>query len=179
LPHLPFSGAGSVICQPTLGVMMVHCLFFNFVGLFDFGCCSLAQEMIFVIHYLPCFRQLLITCLLSTFLPFQHLFINGSWRLAPCLSRFLQCTFSDLPLLLCCVLVYNSLFIVQFFWGGGGQSAQGVVLVYSGGAGGISHDTWCSPFWSAKFLTGRFGTGSGGSGSGSSSGSGSPQVFSV
>jgi hypothetical protein len=44
---------------------MVRCLFFNFAELFDFGCCSLAQEMSFVVHYL------LITCLLSAFLPFQ------------------------------------------------------------------------------------------------------------
>jgi hypothetical protein len=66
----PFSGAGSVICQlpPCCQcVMMVHCLFFNFVGQFGFGCCSLAQEMSSVICYLPCFREWLITCPLLIF----------------------------------------------------------------------------------------------------------------
>jgi hypothetical protein len=47
----PFSGAGSVFPQ---------CLFFKFVGQFDFGCYSLAQEMSFVICYLLCFRDWLI-----------------------------------------------------------------------------------------------------------------------
>jgi hypothetical protein len=46
-------------------------LFFNFAEPFDFGCCSLAQEMSFVVRYLPCFRQWLITCPLLAFLPFQ------------------------------------------------------------------------------------------------------------
>jgi hypothetical protein len=70
----PFSGTGSVIHQPCpccQCVVMVHCLFFNFVEPFDFGCRSLAQEMSFVVCYLPCFRQWLITCLLSVYLPFQ------------------------------------------------------------------------------------------------------------
>jgi hypothetical protein len=39
-------------------------LFFNFAELFDFGCCSLAQEMSFVDCCLLYFRQQLITCLL-------------------------------------------------------------------------------------------------------------------
>jgi hypothetical protein len=41
----PFSGASSVICQLARccqRVVMVCWLFFNFVELFDFGCCSLA-----------------------------------------------------------------------------------------------------------------------------------------
>jgi hypothetical protein len=42
---------------------------------FGFGCCSPVQEMSFVDHYLPYFRQWLITYLLSAFLPF--LFIEG------------------------------------------------------------------------------------------------------
>jgi hypothetical protein len=91
----PFSGTRSVFCQlaPCCQcVVMVCCLFFNFVELFDFWCCSLAQEMSFVVHYLPCFRQWLITCLLSAFLP---LFTDGSQRLAPCLSPLLWCTFSN------------------------------------------------------------------------------------
>jgi hypothetical protein len=58
-------------------VMMVHCLFFNFAGQFDFGCCSLAQEMSSVIHYLPCFREWPITCQVLAFLPFWHLFTDS------------------------------------------------------------------------------------------------------
>jgi hypothetical protein len=50
----------------SLCVMMVHCLFFSFVGQFDYGCCSQAQEMISVINYLPCFGEWLITCPIST-----------------------------------------------------------------------------------------------------------------
>jgi hypothetical protein len=57
---------------------MVCCLFFNFTGLFDFGCCSLAQEMTLVECYLPYFKQWLITFLLSASLPFQTLFTNSS-----------------------------------------------------------------------------------------------------
>jgi hypothetical protein len=33
--------------------------------------------MIFVIHYLPCFGEWLIACLLSAFLPFQFLFTDS------------------------------------------------------------------------------------------------------
>jgi hypothetical protein len=50
---------------------MVCCLFINFAEPFDFEYCSLAQEMIFVVHYLLYFRQWLITHPLSAFLPFQ------------------------------------------------------------------------------------------------------------
>jgi hypothetical protein len=50
---------------------------FHFAVSFDFGCCSLAQEMIFVDLYLPYFRQRLITCLLSALLPFQPLFTES------------------------------------------------------------------------------------------------------
>jgi hypothetical protein len=57
--------------------MMVCCLFFNFAEPFDFGCCSLAQEMSFVVHYLPYFRQWLITGLLWAFLAFQPLFTGS------------------------------------------------------------------------------------------------------
>jgi hypothetical protein len=52
----PVSGAKSVICQlaPCCQcVVMVCWLFFNFAVSFDFGCCSLAQEMNFVDLYLP------------------------------------------------------------------------------------------------------------------------------
>jgi hypothetical protein len=43
---------------------------FQFCSAFNFGCCSLAQEMHFVDHYLPYFRQWLITRLLLALLPF-------------------------------------------------------------------------------------------------------------
>jgi hypothetical protein len=52
-------------------------LFFNAAVLFDFGCCSLAQEMSFVDCYLPYFRQQLITHLLLAHLPFQSLFTES------------------------------------------------------------------------------------------------------
>jgi hypothetical protein len=38
-------------------------LFFSFAGQFGFGCCSLAQEIVFVIHSLPCFGEWFIACL--------------------------------------------------------------------------------------------------------------------
>jgi hypothetical protein len=71
---LPFSEARSVIHQPApccQHVVMVPCLFFNFAEPFDFGCCSLAQEMSFVVCYLPYFRQWFICQPLSHFLPFH------------------------------------------------------------------------------------------------------------
>jgi hypothetical protein len=57
-----FSGAGCVPPAPST----VHILsqFFSFVGQFGFGCCSLAQENSFVVHYLPCFGKWLIVHLL-------------------------------------------------------------------------------------------------------------------
>jgi hypothetical protein len=60
----PFSGARSEIHQPALccqRIVVVCWLFFNFAVSFDFGCCSLAQDMSFVDCYLPYFRQQLIT----------------------------------------------------------------------------------------------------------------------
>jgi hypothetical protein len=57
LPCSLFLGP-SPCCQH---VVMVFCLFFNFVEPFDFGCCSLAQEISFVVMFLPYFRQWLIT----------------------------------------------------------------------------------------------------------------------
>jgi hypothetical protein len=116
--------------------MMVCCLFFNFKGQFDFGCCSLAQEMNFVAHYLPCFREWLITGLLSTFLPFQHLFTDSSAELVPCPSPFLQHFWQSCPFH--CVLDYSSLFIVQFFFWGWWSVCSVAVLVYPGGGWGNS-----------------------------------------
>jgi hypothetical protein len=104
-------GRVSVLSDP-LGVMQVHCLFFNFAEQFDFGCYLLAQEMNFVTCYLPCFREWLIICLLLAFLPFQYLFTNSPWG-----DQFLaHLPFSGalsaiLLLPLCCLLVYSSLFI--------------------------------------------------------------------
>jgi hypothetical protein len=73
LPHPLSCGkfsdwSASPLCQC---VVMVCCLLFNFAGPFVFGCCSLAQKMNIVVHYLLRFRQWLIFCLLSAFLPFQ------------------------------------------------------------------------------------------------------------
>jgi hypothetical protein len=57
---------------------MVWGLFFNFAMSFDFGCCSLAQEMSFVDCYVSYFRQWVITSPLLAFLPFQPLFTESS-----------------------------------------------------------------------------------------------------
>jgi hypothetical protein len=94
---------------------MVCCLFFNFAEPFDFGCWLLAQEMRFVIRYLPYFRQWLITHPLLAFLPFQLLFIEsscGDQLLAPPpFSSMLSASCHH-----CCVLVFSSLFIFSFFF---------------------------------------------------------------
>jgi hypothetical protein len=110
------SGGQLLICQPApccQQVVMV-CWFFNFALSFDFRCCSLAEEMSFVDLYLPCFRQWLITHLLSALLPFQPLFTESYCRnqlLAP--PPFSSALTAPRPL--CCVLVFSSLFIVQLF----------------------------------------------------------------
>jgi hypothetical protein len=44
-------------------------------------------------HYLPYFRQWLITCLLLALLPLQTFFTESSWRLTPC-SSSLSCALS-------------------------------------------------------------------------------------
>jgi hypothetical protein len=114
----PFSGARSLICQPSpcfQCVVIVCCLFFNFAPNIDFGCCSLAQEMSFEDCYLPYFRQWIITtycwpsCLSSICLLIVHIGIS-SLLLPPspvCCQNFHP---------LCCVLVFSSLFIVQNFF---------------------------------------------------------------
>jgi hypothetical protein len=58
--------------------MLFCCLFFSSATSFDFGCCSLAQEMSFVDRYLLYFRQWLITHPLSAHLTFQPLFTLSS-----------------------------------------------------------------------------------------------------
>jgi hypothetical protein len=135
----PFSGVRSVICQPApccQCVTMVCWLFFNFAVSFDFGCCSLTQEMSFVGHYLPYFRQWLIIQMLSAFLPFQPLFTESLCRN----QLLVHHPFSGAPLAtpsLFCVLVFSSLFIVQGFF----LSAQKAMLVYS--RGGWGSTAWC------------------------------------
>jgi hypothetical protein len=94
-------------------------------------------------HYLPYFRQQLITHRLSALLPFQPLFTESSCgdhllALPPFSSAF------SATLTLCCVLVFSPLFIVQFFGGlgvfaeGGGLSAQEATLVYPRGGWGTT-----------------------------------------
>jgi hypothetical protein len=82
--------------------------------LFDFGCCSLAQEMIFVDHHMPYFRQHLITHPLSACLPFQCLFtvsLQGDQLLVP--PPFSAALRALQPL--CCMFFFSSLFIIQIF----------------------------------------------------------------
>jgi hypothetical protein len=55
---------------PLLCFTTVDGLLFSFARQFGFGCCSLAQEMISVIHYLPFFREWLIAHLLLVFTAF-------------------------------------------------------------------------------------------------------------
>jgi hypothetical protein len=66
----PWGKASDLSASCCQCVVMVCWLFFNFAVSFDFGCCSLTQEMSFVDHYLPYFRKHLITGLLLALLPF-------------------------------------------------------------------------------------------------------------
>jgi hypothetical protein len=59
------------VSDPSASSLLSVCLFFDFMEPFDFGCSSLAQEMSFVVCYLPYFRQWLITYPLLALLPFQ------------------------------------------------------------------------------------------------------------
>jgi hypothetical protein len=113
----PFSGARLEICHPAFccqRVMLVCWLFFNFVT-FDFGYSSLVQEMNFMDHYLPYFRQPLNTSLLSTCLPFQALFTESSCGdLLLVLPPFSSVLSAPCPF--CCMFLFSSLFIIQFFF---------------------------------------------------------------
>jgi hypothetical protein len=85
--------------------------------------------MSFVDHYLPYFRQQLITHLLLALLLFQSLFTEsscGDQLLGP--SPFSGVLSVSCPLF--CVLVFSSLFIVNFF--------VGVESVCPGGCAGLS-----------------------------------------
>jgi hypothetical protein len=145
----PFSGAMSVIHQlaPCCQfVVMVCCSFFNFAEPLDFGCCSLAQEMNFVVCYQPYFRQWLITCLLS----------RGDYLLAP--PPFFSARSESSPPLLCS----SFQFIVNhsgFFLCAEVSLPRELFWFVPGVAGGILCDAWHSPLWSAECLPSRFGTG--------------------
>jgi hypothetical protein len=106
-------------------------VFFSFAGQFSFGCCSLAQEMSSVVHYLPCFREWLITGPLSAFAAFP-VFIYWEFSaefssLPPPFSSVVS-AFHLPPLL--SVFDYSSLFVFQFCWGGRASVCPGSVLVY-------------------------------------------------
>jgi hypothetical protein len=110
----PFSGTGSVFCQLTpcyQCVVMAHCLFFNFVKPFGFGCCNAGSGDELCVLLPALFQAVTYQCLLLDFLPFQCLFTDDSQRSAPCHSPFLQCTHSFYF-----VLVFSLLFIVQLFF---------------------------------------------------------------
>jgi hypothetical protein len=94
--------------------------------LLDFGFCSLSKEMSIVDHYLPYYRQWLITHPLSVLLPFKPLFtesLHGGQLLAPPLfSAALSVNLSLFSVL----IVYCSVFFVE--WGS----------IYPGGFAGFS-----------------------------------------
>jgi hypothetical protein len=99
-------------------------LFFNFAVLFAFGCCSLAQKLIFVDHYLPYFRQWLITHPLLALLPFQPLFTEsiaemGSFPFPPSLVRLQH------PTLTVCSFSVPCLLFSFFFLQGGASFCPG------------------------------------------------------
>jgi hypothetical protein len=124
------------VSDPSAGPLLSACcdgllIIFQFCSAFDFGCCSLAQEMSFVDHYLPSLFQAVTyhppTVGPSAFPAFVY--CKFTWRSTPCPNPLLRCTFSNSVLLLC--VNFQFLFIVQFFFlQGGCQSAQGTILVY-------------------------------------------------
>jgi hypothetical protein len=124
-------------------IVMVCWLFFNFVVSFDFGCCSLAQEMSFVDCYLPYFRHLptVSPSVFSAFIYYKFMWRSASWS-----SLLFHCAYSTLPTLL--MFVFSSLFIfsfVCFVCHAGSHSVQGLCWFILGLAVGIPHDAWCSP----------------------------------
>jgi hypothetical protein len=154
----PFSGAWSVIHQlaPCCQHVVMFCwLFFNFAVLFDFGCFSLAQEMSFLYHCLPSFKQWLITNPLAALLPFHHLFTEVHMEISSLPYPLLWCTFSILPALLC--VSFQSLVYCSGFYFGGVSLPKWLCWFIPGVARGIPHDAWCSPVWSAECLPSRFG----------------------
>jgi hypothetical protein len=77
--------------------------------MFDFGCCSLAQEMSFVDCYLTYFRQQLTTHVLSA-LMFTVCLCREQLLTLSLLSSVLRA-----PCPFCCMFLFSSLFINQFF----------------------------------------------------------------
>jgi hypothetical protein len=111
----------------------------------------LAQWMSSVIHYLPCFREWLITHPLSVFTTILYLFKYGSaLKLPPCPSLFLWCSFS-LPPVSSTVRVWLQ-FTVCFpvlFWGD--QSALGLCwFMFLGVYRLFPHGTWCLHVYSVN-----------------------------
>jgi hypothetical protein len=71
------------VSDPSAGPLLSVCcdsllIVFQFALSFDFGCCSIAEEMNFVYHYLTYFRPRLIIHPLSACLSFQPLFTESS-----------------------------------------------------------------------------------------------------
>jgi hypothetical protein len=146
----PCSGARSVISQLApccQSVVMVCWLFLNFAVSFDFGCFSLAQLMNFVECYLPGFRAAYHCPTVGSFAFPHFVYWMFTWRLVPCPSPLLQCTYSTPPHLLCVsfqFLVYFSIF--YFFCMGQGVSLTRVLCwIIPGVAKGILWDAWCLP----------------------------------
>jgi hypothetical protein len=108
-------------------VVMVCWLFFNFSVSFDFECCSLAQEMSYVDHYLPYFRQWFITCpLLALVTWLSSLCLLNVWMEISSLPfpPSLVCLQYSVPSAVCSFLVPCLLCSFFFFCRVGGQSVQ-------------------------------------------------------
>jgi hypothetical protein len=95
-------------------------------------------------HYLPYFRQQLITRPLLALQTFQPLFtenLHGDQPLAP---PHLWCAFSNSISLLCVIFQFLIYCLVFFFLGGGVSLPRGLCWFILGVAGGKAHDAWCS-----------------------------------
>jgi hypothetical protein len=125
--------------------LLVCWFFFNFATSFDFGCCSLAQEMSFVDHYMPYFRQWLITCpplaLLSWYTERSH----GDQLVAP--PPFSSALIAPHSLYSCSFSVPCLLF--SFFGGVVVSLPRGLWWFIPGVAVGILHATYLLTCWSA------------------------------
>jgi hypothetical protein len=101
-------------------------------------------------HYLPYFRQQLITCPLSALLPFQSLFTEKfAWRSAPCSSSLLQCVQST-PLPLLSVPLQFLVYYSVLFCGAGVSLSRGLCCFIPGVAEGILHAAYLLTCWSAS-----------------------------
>jgi hypothetical protein len=139
-------GQCSISWPPCCQHVVMFCwLFFNFAVSFDFRCCSLAQEMSFVDHYLPYFMQRLITHPLSALLPFQPFLLKVCAEIRSLLSPFLWCTYSIPPPLLCVSFQFHVYSVIYFFLQGGVNLSRGLCWFIPGVTGVIPHDTWCLP----------------------------------